>query len=127
MNAAIAMQFLGMWGQLVLLTIVFVSLAAGASALSVDVYSRSSQVVSNLRSIGASRTSVSSALAVSMLGSGAGGAAIGGVAGVLLGAALAGAGMVGGTLLVQLVAVVFAASAGIAVGTFSGGRASWRS
>ena len=124
-NAAVAMQLLGARGQAVLLGVVFVTLAAGALAVSTDVYSRSRQVVSNLRSIGASRTSVSSALAYSMLGYGAAGAALGGALGIILGAALRGAGAVGGAALVQLVAVVFAGCAGLAAGAFAGARRAW--
>jgi hypothetical protein len=126
-NASVAMEFLGLTGQVVLLAVVFASLAAGSSAVSVDVYSRSSQVVSNLRSIGASRNSVSSAVVFSMIGYGAGGAALGGIVGTLLGAALGGIGIMGGTMLIQLVAVIFAACAGLSAGVFFGARASWHS
>ena len=126
-NAAVAMQFLGTTGQVVLLAIVFLSLAVGASAISVDVYSRSSQVVSNLRSIGASSSSVSSAVVLSMIGYGAGGAALGGVLGSTLGAALGGASLLGETLLIHMVAVVFAACVGLSAGVFLGARSSWHS
>ncbi|MDG7007175.1 MAG: hypothetical protein JRN06_02890 [Nitrososphaerota archaeon] len=124
-NAAVAMQFLGVTGQAVLLAIVFASLAAGGAAVSVDVYSRSAQVVSNLRSIGASSGSVSSAVVLSLIGYGAGGSALGGVLGTTLGAALGGAGILGETLLVHMVAVVFAACTGLSAGIFFGARASW--
>ena len=126
-NAALAMQFLGLAGQAALLAVVFGSLAAGAWAISMDVYSRSGQVVSNLRSIGASRNSVSSAVVLSTLGYGAGGAAFGAMAGAALGAALGGAGALGGVFFVQLAAVIFAACAGLSAGVFFGARASWRS
>lgn len=125
-NAAVAMQFLSLAGQIVLLSIVFASLAAASSAISVDVYSRSSRVVANLRSIGASKNSVSSAVVVSMIGYGAGGAALGGVLGAALGAALGGANL-GGAFLAQLVSVVTAACLGLSAGVFFGARTSWRS
>ncbi len=124
-NAAVAMQFLGVTGQAVLLAIVFLSLAAGASAISIDVYSRSAQVVSNLRSIGASSSSVSSAVVLSMVVYGAGGAALGGVLGSTLGAALGGAGILGVSLVIHMIAVVFAACAGLSAGIFFGARSSW--
>ena len=125
-NAAIAMQFMGLGGQVVLLAVVFASLAAGSAAISLDVYSRSSQVVANLRSIGASRTSVSSAVVFSVLGYGAGGAALGGIIGDLLGTAL-GAGTLGGAFLVQLFVVIVTASAGMSTGVFIGARSAWHS
>lgn len=127
LNAAVAMQYLGITGQAVLLAIVFASLVAGSSAVSMDVYSRSSQVVSNLRSIGASKNSVSSAVVFSMIGYGAGGAAIGGVLGVPIGAVLGGGTVVGTTILIQVIAVVVAASSGMSAGIFFGARAGWRS
>ena len=124
-NAAIAMQFLGIGGQAAILAIAFLSLAAAASAVSMDVYSRSAQVVSNLRSIGASRDGVSTAVVLSLIGYGGGGAALGGVIGTALGTALGGAGTLGGVLFVQLVAVVLATCGGMAAGVFYGARASW--
>ncbi len=125
LNAAVAMQYVGLGGEFVLLAVVIASLAAASSAVSLDVFSRSSQVVANLRSIGASRGSVSSAVVVSMVGYGAGGAALGGVIGAMLGAALGG-GALGGTMLVQLAAVIAAAAAGMSAGIFLGARAVWR-
>ena len=124
-NAAVAMQFLGLGGQAAILAIAFLSLAAAASAVSMDVYSRSAQVVSNLRSIGASRNSVSSAVVLSLIVYGGGGAALGGIVGTGLGAALGGTGTFGGVLVVQLIAVVLAACGGMAGGVFYGARASW--
>ena len=127
MNAGVALQFGGVGGQALLLAVVFATVALASSAVATDVYSRSGQVVSNLRSIGASRTSVSSAVALSMLGYGAGGSALGGALGTLLGASLAGAGLQGYALLVELVAVVFSACAGVAAGVYLGARKGWRS
>ena len=126
-NAAVAMQFLGVGGQLVLLAVVFATLAVGASAVSADVYSRSGAAVSNLRSIGASRNGVSSAVVLSLVGYGAGGAVLGGALGTGLGGALGGAVTVGEPAVLQLAAVVLSACAGISVGGFLGARSSWRS
>ena len=123
-NAAVAMRFLGTTGQLALLAVVFVSLAVGASAVAADVYSRSSQVLSNLRSIGATRTAVSAAVVFAVIGYGAGGAVLGGVLGMGLGSAL-GPGGLGGSAVVQLVAVILAACGGISVGMFAGARRAW--
>jgi len=126
-NAAVAMQFLGVGGEAAILAMAFLSLAAAACAVSMDVYSRSSQVVSNLRSIGASRNSVSSAVILSLIGYGGGGAALGGLIGVALGAGLRSSGALGGVLVIQLVVVVLAACGGISAGIFYGARVSWRS
>jgi hypothetical protein len=124
-NAAVAMQFLGIGGQAAILGIAFLSLGAAASAVSMDVYSRSAQVVSNLRSIGASRNGVSSAVVLSLIGYGGGGAALGGIIGTALGAVLGGTGTSGGILIIQLIAVVLAACGGMAAGVFYGARTSW--
>ena len=123
-NAAVSIQFLGLGGQAAILAIAFLSLAAAASAVSMDVYSRSAQVVSNLRSIGASRNGVSSAVVLSLIGYGGGGATLGGAVGTALGAMLA-AGTPETALGVQLVAVVLATCGGMAAGVFYGARASW--
>ena len=125
-NAAVAMQFLGLEGQVVLLAVVFVSLAAGSSAVAADIFSRSSQVVSTLRSIGASRSSVSSAVVYAMIGYGAGGAALGGVLGAALGSAL-GTGTMDLAATIELAAVILAACAGMSAGVFAGARRVWRS
>lgn len=124
-NAAVAVRLVGLPGQAVLLAVVFATLAVGSSAVSMDVYSRSSQAVSNLRSIGATRNTVSSAVAYSMMAYGAGGAALGGVVGVAIGGVLGGAGTSGGTVLVQMVAVIFVACAGLVAGAFAGARQAW--
>ena len=125
-NAAVSIQFLGVGGQAAILAIAFLSLAAASAAVSMDVYSRSAQVVSNLRSIGASRNSVSSAVVLSLIGYGGGGAVLGGAMGTALGAVLA-AGTQETALAVQLAAVVLATCGGTAAGVFYGARASWRS
>lgn len=124
-NAAVALQFLGVGGEAAILAIAFLSLAAAASAISMDVYSRSAQVVSNLRSIGASRNSVSSAVVLSLIGYGGGGSVLGGAVGTALGAVLRGTGTGGGALILQLVAVALASCGGISAGIFYGARASW--
>ena len=67
-NAAVAMRFLGVGGQLVLLAVVFATLAVGASAVSTDVYSRSGGALSNLPSMGAPCKGGSSAVVLSLLG-----------------------------------------------------------
>ena len=123
-NGAVAIQFLGIGGQAAILAMAFLSLAAAASAVSMDVYSRSEQVVSNLRSIGASRNSVSSAVVVSLIGYGGGGAVLGGAVGTAIGAGLS-AGTVGGELILQLLAVVLATCGGMTAGIFYGARSAW--
>lgn len=123
-NAVVAMRFMGLGGQAVLLAVVFASLAAGSSAVAADVYSRSSQVVSSLKSIGATRTSLSSAVVFAVIGYGAGGATIGAILGLALGAGL-GPGPLDGAALIQFIAVILAACAGVSAGVFIGARRAW--
>ena len=127
LNAMVAMQFIGLLGQAVLLSLVFVTLAAGLSAVSLEVYSRSGQAVSNLRSIGATSGSLSKAVLVSIIGYGAAGSALGAAAGAGLGAALGGPSVAGVTALAEGVGVIVAASAATAAGVYLGARAAWRS
>lgn len=123
-NAAVALRFLGLGGQAVLLAVVFASLAAGSSAVAADVYSRSSQVMNSLKSIGATRSSLSSAVVFAVIGYGAGGATLGAVAGLGIGAGL-GPGAPDGAALLELVAVILAACAGMSAGVFLGARRAW--
>jgi hypothetical protein len=120
------MQFTGLTGQLAMMALIFVSLAVGTSAISSDIWSRSSQVVSNLRSIGASGRSISNAIFFSVIGYGVAGSAFGGGIGAALGVFLGGR---GGPLsiLIAVLAVVLASSAAAAAGVYAGGRGTWRS
>jgi hypothetical protein len=126
LNGTIAMQSLGAAGQAVVVAVVFASVAVGALAISNDVFARSSQAVASLKSIGASRRSMSAAVAASVVVYGALGSAAGALAGGALGAGLAGGGFDGG-LLVEASAVVASSCAAIAAGVYAGGRAAWRS
>jgi hypothetical protein len=125
-NATVAVQFTGPIGQVILLALIFGSLAVGTSAISADIYSRSSQTVSNLRSIGASSRSISSAVLLPVLGFGIAGSALGAVAGAALGITLGASGGVL-TVLTEVFAVIVTASAASAAGVYAGGRATWRS
>jgi len=125
-NAMVAVQFTGLTGEIVLLALIFGSLAIGTSAISADIYARSSQTVSNLRSIGASSRSISSAVLIPVLVFGIAGSALGAVLGAGLGMTLGGP---GGpvTVLSEVFAVVLTSSAAAAAGVYAGGRAAWRS
>jgi len=125
-NAAVAMQFTGLAAQVATLILIFVSLALGTSAISADIYSRSSQAVSNLRSIGASSRSLANAVFFSLIGYGVAGSTLGAVVGAGLGISLGGQ---GGALsvLTAVFAVVLASSAAAAAGVYAGGRGTWRS
>jgi hypothetical protein len=125
-NAAVAMQFTSLTAQAAMLGLIFVSLAVGTSAISSDIYSRSSQAVSNLRSIGASSRSISNALFFSVIGYGVAGSAFGAAIGTALGLSLGGQGGAVSVLVVVL-AVVLASSAAAAAGVYAGGRGTWRS
>ena len=122
LNASVAIQFLGAPGQAVLLGLIFASVALGLSTISMDLFSRSSQAVSNLKSIGATRKSISYAVIFSMISYGAAGAAIGAATGTGLGAALGSPGASTANLVFDVVEVTVAASAATVAGVYAGGR-----
>lgn len=126
LNGTIAMQSVGTAGQLVVVAVIFASMAVGALAISNDVFTRSSQAVASLKSIGASKRSISMAVVTSVVIYGAAGSALGAVVGGALGAGLVG-GAFGGGLLVEVFAVVASSCAAIAAGVYAGSRAAWRS
>ena len=123
-NGMLAAGLLGSVGKAVVVAVVFVSLAGVTSALSADIFSRSSQAVANLRSIGASQVKISAAVATSVVVFGAGGALLGAAAGAGL-AALVSPSPAGASL-IDALALVVASSAAVVTGAFAGGRASWR-
>ena len=124
-NAAAAIQLIGLGGQIALLLLIFVTLALGTSAISSDIYARSSQTISNLRSIGASSRSLSSAVFFSVIGYGVAGSALGAGVGAALGVALGGQGGAV-TILVAVLGVILASSAAAAAGVYAGVRRTWR-
>ena len=125
-SATLAMQFTGPLGEIAMSAVIFASLALGTWAISSEIFSRSSQTISNLRSIGATRRSLSSAVLMPVLVYGLAGSALGAVIGVGLGLALGGfAGAI--VLLLEVVAVILASSVASFVGVYVGGRAAWRS
>ena len=126
LNGAAAAQALGAGGLAAVTAVVFASLAACSAAISVDILRRSGKTVSDLRSIGASSSSISSAIFGSVLVYGAAGSALGAVVGALLGSLFAGPGLALSTAY-GVLAVVVASSAALAIGTYAGGRATWRS
>ncbi len=125
-NAAVAMELMTSPGNVVILALVFVSLILCTLAVSSDIYSRSSQAVSNLRSIGASRRSLGVAVFMSVIFYAVAGSAAGGMVGVALGLALGGSGGVFSAL-TSVLAVVAISSAAEAVGVYAGGRGTWPS
>ena len=127
LNAMVAMQFLGGAGQAAILTTVFVLLGAGLSAISMDLYSRSKQTLSNLRSIGASRGKIFRAVVISIAIYGAAGALLGTAVGAGIGAGLGSSGTAGTNLLIESIGVIIASSGAIVAGVYAGGWAFWRS
>jgi len=123
-NAAAAILMTGTVGQIVLLALIFVTLAAGTSAISSDIYVRSSQTIANLRSIGASSRSLSSAIFLSVIGYGIAGSALGAGLGAALGVVLGGQGGVV-SLSIAVLGVILASSAAAAAGVYAGGRRVW--
>jgi len=124
-NAAAAIQLTGLAGQVALLSLIFVTLALGTSAISSDIYTRSSQTIANLRSIGASSRSLSSAVFFSVIGYGVAGSALGAGVGAAMGIALGGQGGAV-SVLVAVVGVILASSAAAAAGVYAGVRRTWR-
>ena len=123
-NAAAAILMTGTVGQIALLALIFVTLAAGTSAISSDIYLRSSQTIANLRSIGASNSSLSSAVFFSVIGYGIAGSALGAGLGAALGVVLGGQGGVV-SLSIAVLGVILASSAAAAAGVYAGGRRAW--
>lgn len=126
LNASIAIQFLGTLGQGVLLVVIFLSVVAGLSAISADLFSRSGQAVSSLKSIGASGKSISYAVTLSVVGYGAAGAVLGAVAGAAAGVAFGNAGASATSLVLGWLGVVAAASSATAAGVYAGAK-TWHS
>jgi len=125
-NAAAAILMTGTVGQIALLALIFVTLAAGTTAISSDIYVRSSQTIANLRSIGASSRSLSSAVFFSVIGYGIAGSALGAGLGAALGVTLGGQGGVV-SLSIAVLGVILASSAAAAAGVYAGGRRTWSS
>ena len=126
LNAGVAMQFVGVTGELVLLLVLFASLAAGGYAISRDVCTRAGPSLSSLRSIGATSSSLSSALTLSVLFYGIAGAHLGGAVGLALGQYLGGSAMSAPYLLLDVGGIAVAALAATAAGVSMGVRAAWR-
>lgn len=125
-NVMVAIQFLGLLGQTVLLGLVFVSLAAAISAVCMDIFARSSQTVSNLRSIGATFGGLSGAVLGVVLAWGLLGAALGAGLGVVFGIGLSGSGT-SLSLLVEVVSVIAACAGAMGAGVYVGVKFAWRS
>ncbi len=125
LNVMVAVQFIGILGQAVLLAAVFCAVSVALTSISSDIYSRSSEAVSHLRSIGATSKSISKALALSMLTYGGGGALIGALAGAGFGEAFGTSGAGALALIVELTAVLITCAGSVAVGAYWGARVSW--
>ena len=125
-NAAAAMQLTNLVGQATLLVLIFITLAVGTSAISSDIFERSAQAISNLRSIGASSGSLSKAVFVSVIAYGIGGSILGAGIGAALGLSIGGQ---GGAVSIAFAfpGVILASSAAAAIGAYAGGRRTWRS
>ena len=124
LNGLVGMQALHAVGQAVLVGVIFASLAAGSAAICVDILGRSTQAIASLRSIGASRGSISSALIGPVLVYGAAGSAAGAIVGAALGATLVGAPL-GAGLYVDVPVVIVASAAAMVAGVYAGGRVTW--
>ena len=124
-NATVAMQFTAALGQMVLSSIIFATVAIGIWAISVDIFSRSGQTISNMRSIGATAAGISSAILVPVMLYSAAGSAIGALLGIGIGVLVGASPGLG--LALEFIGVVLACSMASAVGVYAGVRTSWRS
>jgi ABC-type lipoprotein release transport system permease subunit len=126
MNTMLAIHHLSATGQGALLVAVFASLTVGFLAVSVDLFSRSSQTVASLRSVGASRGTISSAFALAILVYGIAGAAIGVLAGGAFGYALGDSATGVVSMIIDSACVIVASSGAAAAGFYAGARTAWR-
>lgn len=126
-NVMVAMQFIGLSGQLALLALIFASVSAATLAISADVFTRSSQTVSNLRSIGASTRSLSGAMLGVALTWGLAGAAVGACLGAVLGVGLAGTSGPALSLLAEAAEVLVASAGAMTAGVYFGASLAWHS
>lgn len=123
-NGVVLAQLLGAEGLAVGLGLVFVCAAVATFAMLLDILSRSAQNLSALRTAGARKASLVSAILIGILGFGVAGAVIGTFAGAAL---TWGVGKVVVTSLLSDILLVIAASAGaVAVGAYVGVGAAWK-
>jgi predicted lysophospholipase L1 biosynthesis ABC-type transport system permease subunit len=123
-NGMIGLQVLDSFGQAVLLGVIFLSVAAVSAAFSADLFRRSLQAIANLRSMGASTGSISSAVFGNFLVYGAAGSILGSAMGAALGASLVGTSLGAGTVF-EVLGAIAASAAATAAGVYAGRRASW--
>ena len=126
LNAMVAIEFTGLAGQITLLATAFATVLLGSLSVAKDVLSRSSETLSNLRSIGASMGGVSVSIASALVIYGAVGAAVGVLLGAGVGALLGSAASIGSAS-IDAFSVIASASAGTATGFYLGARTAWRS
>jgi hypothetical protein len=124
LNGMIGIEVLRIGGQAVLLAVIFASLVFASSAVCIDILGRSGQAMSNLRSIGATRSNVSSALLMSIIMYGGIGSVIGALAGAGVGPALVGVSF-GPGVFAEAAEVVVASAAALGAGVYLGGRYAW--
>ncbi len=134
-NAMLSLQLLNGFGQAVVFALVFFFVAVIGIALVVDIFSRSNQAVATLRTLGATKGTVSRPLLVNLLMSGGAGCVAGAVLGGALGAGLGVYGLVpvqgaatgtAGTV-VNAILVVVLSLAAMSLGTYMGVRRAWPS
>src|SRR5579863_1136194 len=125
-NVMVAMQFVGLGGQAALVVLIFATVALATSAVSADLFSRSGQAVANLRSIGASMRSLSTAVLTAVLVWGVIGASVGTGLGLAMGLLLGGT-SAGSSIFLDGGVVICASAAAIAAGVYAGAKMSWHS
>ncbi len=125
-NAMVAMGYSTFVGQMALAALLFASMALVGFAVSADVFSRSGQAVTSLRSIGASKASLSMAVLTSVLAYGAAGSILGAGLGGVMGMGLAGS-TAGIQMAFNALLVVVVSAAATAAGVYTGARSAWRS
>ena len=124
-NSVVAIGYSAFAGQMTLYGFLFASMAMVATAISADVFARSGQAVSSLRSIGASRNSISLVVTTTVLVYGAAGAILGAVLGTAIGMGIGGLATSVDTAFTALIVVTISAVA-TATGVYAGARLTWR-
>ena len=126
-NAMITLQFLSVFGQETIFTLLFVSVAVATFAITTDIISRSSQVIANLRSLGAQKIGVASAVFFFLLIYGAAGTVLGAGLGATLGSAMSSTFGLSLATLTRAAAALGVSTTATVLGVYAGVRVAWRS
>ena len=128
-NVMLSAQVLSALGQVAVFALMFAVISIISASLVADIFTRSNQVVTTLRTLGATKGAISKSIVVSLFVPGAAGAAIGAALGGGLGAAGLVQGALGtglGSIMLNGVVVLAMSLAAIGCGVYAGVRTAWR-